>query len=157
MSELYVRLKNTTILTLISAIIRKYLISTRRRYVTVILLVSLTGLLFSLICLESAFQRSGAILVAFALISMGISNRVALELQLSEALNQSRLKMSETEASKLLARHGINDPSNFVKESLDDKRTRPAQLMKEHVIIGDAEVAFAITGTLICGFGDLPF
>lgn len=117
------------------------------------------GLALSLCGYETAFQRSGAVLVSLAIASLAINNFIAWELELSEALRQNRKNITHENALLALKKHIKEVPNleKFVEESLDEEGTRPTKLRNEVLKLEKIEFLTAFFGTLIWAFGDLPF
>lgn len=117
------------------------------------------GLVFSFLGCDLAFQRSGAVLVAFAIACLYLNHIVSDQLRLSELIYENRNNQTLDNLRKTLVnRFGEGEVTErVISGSTDDQRSMQKRLKAKLLRLQFVEFAAAFIGTLVWGFGDIPF
>jgi len=139
---------------------RKVILS--KYFPLLVFFIPFLGLLLSFYGFETAFQRSGAILVGLTILNLALNNKLFWELDFSESIRKDRKKLNTHPELDVINRikEQVTDIPNiekFLKGTLDEEGSTPLRLRKEAITLQQYEVLIGFFGTLIWAFGDIPF
>lgn len=139
-------------------------ISQPDRLQKIIFLVLGSGFVLSVYGYDSAFQRSGALLVTLAVWSIYLGSHIERHKEINDAVNDQMKQFDDLDKTKIFCTDTLGykgaEAIEFAME-ITTLRMRAKNSLPKLIKVSEAVVHIqfiaGIVGTLVWGFGDIPF